>query len=81
MRMPAEPFLLFIYHAIPARYAIEAASCLALPRDDPRSQPVLDYFDFHRDHFDRNVLILAAQVAAILALGFLVAGWRLTLRS
>ena len=59
----------------------QAASCLALPRDDPRSQPVLDYFDFHRDHFDRNVLILAAQVAAILALGFLVAGWRLTLRS
>ncbi|KAH8072125.1 ATPase [Aureococcus anophagefferens] len=76
-----KPFLLFIYDAIPARYSIEAATCLALPRSDPAAADVPAYFDMHRGHLRRNLAILAAEALAILVVGGVVARWRLTLRS
>ena len=80
-RARIKPFLLFIYDAIPARYSIEAATCLALPRSDPAAADVLAYFDMHRGHLRRNLAILAAEALAILVVGGVVARWRLTLRS
>ncbi|KAH8097665.1 ATPase [Aureococcus anophagefferens] len=80
-RARIKPFLLFIYDAIPARYSIEAATCLALPRSDPAAADVLAYFDMHRGHLKRTLAILAAEALAILVVGGVVARWRLTLRS